>query len=265
MKYMESCRQTLVELANADEIKMDYKDIDRIRDFITEDWTCEADVIIYISKAEQDIVDWDMLKSYKEILSLIIAIEDTFYASVVKENGFKWFWSYPASSFWELRGLLDIGASQILIDAPIFFELPTVFDICKGKAELRVVANQCYNEYMPRNPKNGVYGVYIRPEDIDIYENFIDHIEFKTDGLKQERAYVRIYKQQQEWPGNLNILLPKLGVNVDNRGFDNDFAKRRLNCRQRCQSTGRCNYCQIQVNLINTIQKNYDWIMEQLN
>lgn len=266
MKYMMSCRQTLVELAKADEIKMDYKDIDRIRDFISEDWTCTADIVIYVPKEDQNNVDWDMLQSYKEILSITIAIEDTFFAPVVIEHGFKWFWSYPASTFWELRGLLNLGVSQVLIDAPIFFELPQVHEWCKEKqVEVRVVANQCYNKYMPREEKTGVYGVYIRPEDIPYYEPYVQHIEFETDGLTQERAYIRIYKKQQLWPGNLKILIPKLGIDVDNRGYDADFGKRRLSCRQRCQQRGRCRYCLTQVELINAIQNNIDWIKEQLN
>ena len=263
MKYMESCRQTLVQLSRADEIKMNYKDIDRIRDFITDTWTCTVDIIIYITKEEQETVDWAMLKSYHEILSMTIAIEDTFFAPIVQQNGFKWFWSYPVSTFWELRGLLDLGVSQVLVDAPIFFEMPTVYEWCKGKAEIRCIANQCYNKYMPR--KDGVCGVYIRPEDIPYYEPFVSHIEFITETLTQERAYIRIYKDQGLWPGNLNILLPNFGIDVDNRGFDATFGKRRLTCRQRCQSTGRCRYCYIQVDLINAIVNNMDWLKEQLN
>lgn len=264
MKYMQSCRQTLVQLSTADEIKMDYKDIDRIRDFVTEAWTCAVDVVIYITKEEQKDVDWNMLKSYHEVIPMVIAIEDTFFAPIVKQNGFNWFWSYPISTFWELRGILELGASQVLIDAPIFFEMPTVYEWCKEyKAEIRCVANQCYNNYMPR--KDGVYGVYIRPEDIPYYEPFVSHIEFVTDSLTKERAYIRIYKDQGLWPGNLNILLPSFGIDVDNRGFDATFGKRRLTCRQRCQSTGRCRYCRTQVELINAIVNNMDWIKEQLN
>ena len=264
MKYMQSCRQTLVQLSQADEIKMDYKDIDRIRDFVTDTWTCTADVIIYITKEEQETVDWAMLQSYHKVIPIVIALEDTFFAQIVQAKGFKWFWSYPISTFWELRGILDLGACQVLIDAPIFFEMPTVYEWCKEyKAEIRCIANQCYNKYMPR--KDGIYGTYIRPEDIPYYEPFVSHIEFITDTLTQERAYIRIYKNQKIWPGNLNTLLRDFGVDVDNKGFETTFGKRRLTCRQRCQSTGRCRYCRTQVELINAIVNNMDWLKEQLN
>lgn len=259
MKYMMSCRQTLVQLHNADEIRMDYKDLDRIRDFVTEDWTCPADIVIYITKEEQETVDWEILKSYQEILSITIAIEDTYYSPTVIKNGFKWFWSYPISTFWELQGVLDLGVSQVLIDAPIFFELPTVFEWCKEKqVEIRVIANQVYNKYMLRNPLKAICGVFIRPEDIPYYEPYIQHIEFESDGLKQERTFIKIYKHDQVWPGSLQLLFPKIGYDVINSAFEPGFGRRRLSCRQRCQSTGRCRYCQIQARLLKAVEENID-------
>jgi hypothetical protein len=38
------------------EIRVDYNDIERLRDFVTDDWKCEADIVIYIEKNQ--IVDF---------------------------------------------------------------------------------------------------------------------------------------------------------------------------------------------------------------
>lgn len=261
MKYMQSCRQTLVQLSTADEIRMDYKDIDRIRDFVTETWTCPVDVVIYIPKEEQNAVNWDVLKSYQGVLSIVIALEDAYFAPKVLEQGFPWFWSYPVSTFWELRGILDLGVCQVLIDAPIFFELPQVYEWCEEyDVEIRVIANQVYNKYMPRDKKQGIFGVYIRPEDIPYYEPYVRHIEFETNGLKQERTYINIYKKDTIWPGSLKLLFPKIDYDVINGAFEPGFGRRRLTCRQRCQSTGRCQYCKIQAKLLKAIEDNYDLV-----
>ena len=83
---------------------------------------------------------------------------------------------------------------------------------------------------MPRNPKTGIYGPYIRPEDVDFYEKYIDHIEFITKSLEKELTLIKVYKEDKQWPGNLNLLLDNLGENVDNRGFDARFAKNRTTC-----------------------------------
>lgn len=56
---------------------------------------------------------------------------------------------------------------------------------------------------MPRDPETSIFGVYIRPEDIPYYEPFVSHIEFETNGLKQERTYIEIYKKDKIWPGSI--------------------------------------------------------------
>ena len=270
MKFMVSCRQSLAFLKKASEIKVDYNDIERLRDFITDDWKCEADIIVYISKNQ--IIDFNQIDIYKDLLSITIALEDAFMIPQIKEKGYPVFWSYPASSFWELNGLLELGVDQILIDAPIFFDLHTVKDLCKD-VELRAIVNRCVNQYMPR--KNGICGAYIRPEDIETYSDYIQHFEFDVNNdLERERTLYHIYAENKYWPGNLNLLLTGLNENVDNRGFEavyNDqedkhyFAHRRIKCGQRCQSKKNCDFCQIYFNLINNIDRNSDKIIKKLD
>lgn len=256
---MISCRHSLVELEQADEIKVDYKDIARLADFVTDKWKCEKDIYIYIPR--EQIVNWENLKIYQEILNIYIAVEDTNMIETAKEHGYKTFWSYPASSYWELRGLIDLGVDQVILDAPLYFDLTQVKKVC-GDIEIRLVANRCINGYMKR--KNGICGTYIRPEDIDIYADFVDHIEFDTQNdLRKEMTLLKIYKEKY-WPGNLNILLDYLEENVDNRGFDEDFALNRINCRQVCQRNGTCHYCETTFALITTILKNKNDIAQQI-
>jgi hypothetical protein len=165
---------------------------------------------------------------------------------------------------------LDLEVSQILIDGPLFFNIPKVKEIC-GDVKLRVVANKCVNNYMPRH--NGICGVYIRPEDVDEYDKYISYIEFDTNDLEKERTLIKIYKEQKNWPGNLNLLLDNLNVNIDNRGFEylpgynpKEFVHRRLTCGQKCQENPvRCRFCPTMFNLINTVDRNSDWIKEQID
>lgn len=262
MKFMVSCRQPLVFLKNAEEIRVDYIDIERLADFITNDWVSSAEIVIYLPKDQ--IINWNLINIYKDTLKIIIAVEETSMIKTVHSYGYKVFWSYPASSFWELQGLLDLGVDQILLDAPICFELAKVKRMCGNRVELRMVVNKCMNEYMQR--RNGICGPYVRPEDIEIYSDFIDHFEFDTDNsLQKEYTLYKVYAQDKQWPGNLNLLLTYLNADVDNRGFevvpvdDEDekfFAHRRINCGQVCQAGGNCNLCLSTFRLINTISAN---------
>lgn len=269
MKFMVSCRQPLTLLKKVQEIKVNYQDIDRIRDFVTEDWTCTADIVIYIPQAQ--IIDWDLIMPYKDILHIVIAVEETSMIEEVRNHGYKVFWSYPASTFWELKGLVDLGVNQILLDAPIYFSLNKVKRICGNNIELRLNVNRCMNGYMKR--KDGVCGTYVRPEDVEEYSKYIQHMEFTSDSLKQEQTLYHIYAENKYWPGNLNLLLIYLNANVDNRGFEllptnnNDskfFAHRRMNCEQKCIEDGRCAMCYSVFKLINNIDKHSTEILETL-
>jgi hypothetical protein len=54
---MISCRQPLAFLKEANEIKVKYNDIERLADFITEDWTSNAEIVIYLPK--EQLINWD--------------------------------------------------------------------------------------------------------------------------------------------------------------------------------------------------------------
>lgn len=255
-----SIRQPLSKLKKADEIKVDYKDIKRLYDLI-EEKILNPIIYIYISKDEK--VDWEEIETFKGIFNIKIAVEDAFKFQEIKDLNYFVFWSYPITSYWELNGIIELGACEVLIDAPLFFDLKKVKTICeKNNVEIRVVANQCFNSYMPRNPKTGIYGPYIRPEDVDFYERYIDHIEFITKSLEKELTLIKVYKQDKTWPGNLNLLLDNLGENVDNRGFDARFAKNRTTCGQRCQIDNSCHFCHMMFNYINTVDKNRTYLNE---
>ena len=266
MKFMISSRHPLGVLKNASEIRVNYSDIERIRDLVTEDWTCTADINIYIPRDQE--IDWAELDTYKNLLKLIIAAEDASLIVEAKNKGYRAFWAFPASSYWELRGLLDLGVDEVLLDAPLYFDIPKVKNLC-GDVEIRLQVNKCMNGYMKR--KNGICGTYVRPEDVSIYEQYVDHMEFDADNsLEKEYTLLKVYQEQKNWPGNLNLLLTYLGVNVDNRGFDiipneleldHNFARRRIRCGQRCQSDPyRCHFCEETFKFINTLDADNDKI-----
>lgn len=259
---MISCRQPLVYLREATEIKVNYCDIDRLKDFVTEDWICKADIVIYLPRNQ--IINWESIDVYKNVLNITIAVEDTGQIEMVRRKKYKVFWAYAVSSFWELQSLLELKVNQVLLDAPLYFDLPKVKQICGKKVELRAVVNKCFNDHLPH--KDGVCGTYIRPEDIEFYSNFISHFEFDIDTLSKEYTLYEIYTKDKQWPGNLNILLTNFNVDVDNRGLsmlldENDeedpdlFARIRCICGQKCQQGFDCDFCHTNVELINLIQK----------
>ena len=132
-----------------------------------------------------------------------------------------------------------MGVSQLIIDAPLFFQMDKVkaFGI-----PVRAAANLSNRGILP-TADAGVVGPWIRPEDVSIYEKYIDIIEFLQVNLKQEQALFRIYAEQHEWPGDVKLIINDLDSPALNRLIPPTFAKSRLNCGHRCQESGTCHIC----------------------
>ena len=166
------------------------------------------------------------------------------------KRGFKFYWKYPITSYYELRGLIDLGVSQVFLGAPLYFDLPF---ISRLGVPIRLCANQCYFDSIPR--EDGVCGTYIRPEDVDIYDKYIETIEFLAPKEKEATLF-KIYKNKV-WKGNLDILLNNFNWNVDNRIIPEQFGEARVQCRQSCQGHGSCKLCYSAIKLAGAVDRAY--------
>jgi hypothetical protein len=157
----------------------------------------------------------------------------------------KYYYKYPATSFFELEGLKNIGVSYVLVGIPLIFDLKNV---ASYGIPLRAIPNLAYEPYIKHN--NGIRGGWIRPEDTEKYGSFIDVFEFYAPKeLNKEAAMYHVYAENKAWPGNLNLLIDYLEFDFDNRLlYDADnFANRRMNCKQKCMNGKPCHYCETQL------------------
>lgn len=254
MNYSASCRHTIPSLKIAQEIYVKYPDIKRLDDLM-QPYRFKK-YVIYID--HDDEPDWAQLSTYHEVLpDMTIACADTSLFEECRKNNFRYFWMFPASSYWELRRLLGQGVSEVKLDAPLYFDLEKVYMICTEHdhvTDIRLTANICYNSHLGYT--SGIRGTYIRPEDVKYYSKYVSTLELAADTLSKELELIKIY-QRGSWPGNLNLLLTNLNYNVDNRVFPEKFAQKRANCGQKCmEDSFRCNYCAHQFELISFLDKN---------
>lgn len=194
------------------------------------------------------IIEWDDIKRYKIITQdkFIIALNSLSDISFCKNENIKFYWNFPITTFYELRALKDIGVEYALIEAPL------THDIIKAASigvKLRMVPNVAYYAFIPRD--NGVCGSWIRPEDLYMYEPYIEAIEFEDCDLKKEQALYRIYCEQKAWPGDLGMIITNLNYLGVNRMIPSDLTKRRMTCGQKCQSGKHCRLCYSYLNLAN--------------
>ena len=114
-----------------------------------------------------------------------------------------WYYRYPISTFMEANSLHDLGAYSIILAPPLTHMLDDVKYL--RFPEVRMIANIAYHAYIPR--QNGIIGGYIRPEDVEAYEEYIDVFEFEDCDKAKEEALYRVYVEQKNWPSNLNNLI----------------------------------------------------------
>lgn len=253
MKYCVSGRQPRDILKKADEIRLNYKDKEGMYNFI-EDFPNKK-YIITIPK-DDSVIDWQELQMFSTKVDLTLALENVRMAKICKELKLKFYWAYPITSFYELRGLVFLGVCELLLGAPLYFDLA---EVKRYNLPIRLVANLCFDGYIPR--PNGVCGTYVRPEDVPAYEPFVNTLEFETDDIKKEAVLLKVYQEDKHWPGNLNLLLTNLGEHVDNRGIPEQFGAARTQCRQNCQRNGSCKLCFNAIQLSQTANKaKADWI-----
>lgn len=246
MKYCVNIRQPDRILSQADEIMVAFKDQKGIEDLFIKG--IDKTIILQIPKGIE--VNWEYYEKIAKKHSIIFCLEDISLYKKCKRHKIKYYWSFPITSFYELQGLVNLGVCQVLVGAPLYFDLENVYNYNKP---IRLIANLCFDEYIPR--EEGVCGTYVRPEDVKYYEKYVSTLEFFAPDLGKEAVLLNIYKNEQNWPGNLNLLLTNFNYNVDNRGLPDEFALARMQCRQACMRNSPCKFCYTAIKFSRTLDK----------
>lgn len=242
IKYTVSGLHHYDTLKKADEIRLQYRDYKFLIDLIKR---YEGKSFILRIPTETD-VDWKTLKKYNEIADLVLALEDLHMIKYAQEYGIKYYWAYPVTTWYELKSMITLGVDQVLIGAPLYFEIGKVYERFKN---IRIVANNAQENPPTAGPH--INGPYVRPEDLKYYEPYVQHIEFYCDSLTQEAELLRTYKDGK-WEGNLRFIIMGLDYNVPNRIIPEEFGEFRSKCGQRCMSNDTCHYCETTFKMVNT-------------
>ena len=247
MRFCVNGRQPYSVIKQADEIKFSYNDKDRILDLVEN----YSDKVIILDVPGQES-DWKLWQMYSEKFSEFhIALHDLHRAGEFVNEHINWFWPYPITSYYELDMIMDLHPSYIMLGPPLSFDLDRVeehlfdpqYEAKTKRIPTRMIVNVAHPAFLPINGSHGICGQWVRPEDVDLYSTYIQCFEFDEVDLKQEATLLHIYKDNKEWPGNLNLLIQKLRFNVDNRAIPEEFGERRLTCKQRCWEAGSCTAC----------------------
>lgn len=256
MKWCLSGRQTDEYIKKADEIKLlwtDHKELDIIN-FI--ELNPNARILI-LPSLEMELTD----KDYQWLKTQCIICKYNFAVIVVhdeiaqrcKDLNIPFFFGYPARTFQQLYRMRALGATDAYIDDVLCHSLDNL-KLYYNDITIRVYANSCGWGTL-EGIWDGLEGSWFRPEDLWQLDA-INVTEFKTtltnifDVQKQEQALYRIYAEDHQWDGRLDLIIFDIQKkNILNRLLDFDFQSRRSNCHMRCMETGLCHHCSIHCNM----------------
>jgi hypothetical protein len=247
MKYCVKSRQPKSLLQKVDEIRVEYKDREQLRDLVQE--FPEKTYLLTVPSEEE--IDFHFVQEIAEKVNLILELYrlDKIVLTQCNEAKIKWYWAFPITSFYELKSIALWGPSYVLLGAPLYFSLSAVR---KFNIPIRLVANQAQLSYLPTF--DGHCGPWIRPEGIPAYEKYVDTIEFATTGLEQEATYYKIYAEDKKWLNNLDLLIHGLNCGVSNITLPPDLDEFRTNCGQKCMESDICSFCTTGIKFSHTLE-----------
>lgn len=158
------------------------------------------------------------------------------------KRGFAVYYIPAIKDYMALHALEAMGCSEIFIGGPLFFDLPQV------RKSTKMIIHTCpnlalYNHLPHQNP---IHGTWIRPEDVPLYEPYIDVLEPHGITPSAQGTAYKIYAIDAHWNGDIaNIILDfnKDNKIVPNYNIISDLAERRIDCKQSCERLGSCTLC----------------------
>ena len=248
MKYAVKYRQDFRHFDTVDEVVFQYeKGSESIVEFIPKILKKqEQRAIIEISNLFKDIKDViPFLNQLKEVhpnfvISLSYPIQKD-YIQILEDNEIKFMFSNFVNNYDMVYTLLKYHPTDMYIVEGLGFDLINLQSIRGAGTAIRCFPDTCQASRWTSDAVPAIQKFWIRPDDTEIYEEFVDVFELFHQNDRQSVVY-EIYKQQV-WEGNLSMLLTTSdGLDIENSAVDPHFGIHRVGCKKVCM-LGKCNYC----------------------
>lgn len=203
--------------------------------------------------------DIDLIEAaYEKGYNIAAILPDLQPIERLKEKKVPFYLAQYATNWDEFTGMIELGVSDIFITNELGFELDKVSTIAKeNNVKIRCFANIAQSSW-----GKGIKTFFIRPEDVDIYSEYVDVLEF-YDSVNQQNVLYDVYFKSKEWNGKLREIIKRLDDNVNNYYIlGNEFANRRIKCGKKClkdNSRRKCELCERLIELADTLENSPDY------
>lgn len=250
MKYCINYSNKSHIIDKVDEILIRY-DKNKILELFTQFIPAHLNQRVIIQLIEEDNID-TIVNNLKKIISIYNENKDIkfdiqlpFYnqkfIEELKDTNLKYFFKAAANSWDKFTGLISQNVSDIYITDELAFELDKVAEIAhKNNIKVRIYPNVAQSRW---DKLSDILKFFIRPEDIEMYEPYVDVCEFYGDKAQQIDTYYKIYQEDKKWFGDLQEIIIGLDSKIDSRYIIPRFAEKRIKCGKDCLKGGKCEMC----------------------
>ena len=263
MKYCVEFAKSFNYIDEIDEIFIQYKSNNRALEKFIEKFK-EKRILIRLNFEDLDefidsSIQVDFIKAVIDKYEANVAIVLPEYKfdgnrkvfDIFKEKGVPVFFSTMVHSWDELIGLANMGVSDIYIVEELGFELASAAAVLHERGiQIRCYPNVAQSAH-PDVPD--IKKFFIRPEDVELYEQYVDVFEFYGDN---NNLYYKIYAKDKKWFGDLSEIIFHFDKSLDSRCVVPQFAEVRSRCGKKCMKGSPCRICEKVDRLAETMQEN---------
>ena len=236
IRYYRGCRV----LDKANEIIIKYDKVDSALLNFVQKWKPNQRIVLDVTELD----DEDILKSidiFKEAIKLhkqmaVMLTKDQIYTDIAMNN-IPFFFFNGVYNLDELVWQTNLGVSDIYITGDLGFWLKDIYEVYHDKVNIRVVPNEVQSPSVDYSDNFKKF--FIRPEDVEMYEQYVDIFEF-GGSLKAQPALYDIYRDGR-WMGDLSTIIIGLNESINTETIMPIFVAR-INCKKKC-AFGKCHIC----------------------
>lgn len=250
MKYAVNYLNRL-KLENFDEIIIDYDKQDRELPTFLQEYSNKT-IILSIKQINfEDFYndkEWIKLNAiYEKNNNFIVRFSELgsfqefnyFLQESIGELKMPYFVGFVVTNYDQLQYMFSQRVCAVYLAEEICFDLTCANGLCKQhKVQVRVFPNVAQSSI---KAAPALKKFFLRPEDVELYSDVIDVLEF-WGPLDRQEILAKIYKKGI-WNNDLSALILDLDLPIDGRRMPPWFGAIRKDCRRECARTGGCNKC----------------------
>lgn len=243
IKYYYGCKA----MERASEIILRYEKPHKKLYSYTRNYTQGQRIVLDITRYDSETILEDNIDIWRKTIlthrKMAIKLNENqiYLMKDLAENNIPFFLDTIVDNFEKLSAVASLGVSDVYICNELGFSMKEVSLFCKANdINIRVYPNIAQSS-CEQFPTDNLKKFFIRPEDLYLYEEYVDILEFYVDNLDRQNVLYEIYNEKR-WPDDLSYIILGLNENISNAAIAPNFGEARLNCKKKC-SIGLCATC----------------------